>query len=304
MASGKDLKRRIASVKSTQQITKAMKMVAAARLRRAQDAIVRARPFAAAIRGVVENLVQGDEVREHHPLLEKRAVKKVNVILITSDRGLTGGFNSNLIKKAETAYRTEVKNYDKFVFTCIGKKGYEFLKMRGIPIHEYLPDFQKGMTYAKVQVVAEKLIEGYKAGEFDEIRVIFSEFRSAISQVPTMETLLPIEVDTKADTSKGPLAAPSSGGALSSASPTDFLFEPSQADILSELLPRYFKTKLYRGLLESAASNYGAQMSAMESATKNAGEMIRKLTLEYNKVRQAGITKELLEIVSGAEALK
>lgn len=134
------------------------------------------------------------------------------------------------------------------------------------------------------------MIESFKSGEFDEIRVIFSEFRSAISQVPTAETLLPIDVAAKE--------------ATTTSGPTDFLFEPSQADILSELLPRYFKTKLYRALLESAASNYGAQMSAMESATKNAGEMIRKLTLEFNKVRQAGITKELLEIVSGAEALK
>lgn len=289
MASGKDLKRRIASVKSTQQITKAMKMVAAARLRRAQEAIVRARPFAAAIRGVVENLVSGEEVREHHPLLATRTVKKVNVILITSDRGLTGGFNTNLVKRAEQLYRNESGKYEKLVFTCIGKKGYEYLRLRKIPVHEYLPDFQKGLTFARVQAEAEKLIEAYKVGEFDEIRVIFSEFRSAISQIPTTETLLPIEVEASAARAAGP---------------TDFLFEPSQEDILSQLLPRYFKTKLYRALLESVASNYGAQMSAMESATKNAGEMIRKLTQEFNRVRQAGITKELLEIVSGAEALK
>lgn len=289
MASGKDLKRRISSVKSTQQITKAMKMVAAARLRRAQDAIVKARPFAAAIRGVVENLIRNEESREHHPLLTRRDVKKVNVILITSDRGLTGGFNTNLIKKAETMYRAESGKYQKFEFTCIGKKGYEYLKLRGIPMAEYLPDFQKGLTFARVQVLADKLIESYAAGEFDEIRVIFSEFRSAISQIPQAETLLPIVVseDAGAQTAQA-----------------DFLFEPSRGEILASLLPRYFKTKLYRALLESAASNYGAQMSAMESATKNAGEMIRKLTQEFNRVRQAGITKELLEIVSGAEALK
>ena len=165
-------------------------------------------------------------------------------------------------------------------------RSHEYLNLRGIPVHEYLPDFQKGLTFARVQALAEGLIEGYQNGDFDEIRIIFSEFRSAISQVPQATTLLPIEVE------------PSGAG------PTDYLFEPNRADILSELLPRYFKTKLYWALLESAASNYGAQMSAMESATKNAGEMIRKLTLEFNKVRQAGITKELLEIVSGAEALK
>jgi F-type H+-transporting ATPase subunit gamma len=289
MASGKDLKRRIASVKSTQQITKAMKMVAAARLRRAQDAIVRARPFASAIRGVVENLVTNEEIREKHPLLARRSVKRVNVVLITSDRGLTGGFNTNLIKKAETLYRSENSKYESFTFTCIGKKGYEYLKLRNIPVSEYLPDFQKGLTFARVQVLADKLLGAYEKGEFDEIRVIFSEFRSAISQVPQAMTLLPIGLsDGEAQTNKQ----------------TYFLFEPNREEILNELLPRYFKAKLYRALLESAASNYGAQMSAMESATKNAGEMIRKLTLEFNKVRQAGITKELLEIVSGAEALK
>ncbi len=289
MASGKDLKRRITSVKSTQQITKAMKMVAAARLRRAQEAIVRARPFALAIRNVVENLVANEEVREHHPLLTKRDVKKVNVILITSDRGLTGGFNTNLVKKAEQMYRAEASKYEVFTFTCIGKKGYEYLKLRKIPVHEYLVDFQKGMNFARVQLQADKMIESYKDGEFDEIRVIFSEFKSAISQVPLAETLLPI-VLTEGE--KAPVGQ------------SDFLFEPARGEILSELLPRYFKTKLYRALLESTASNYGAQMGAMENATKNAGEMIRKLTQEFNRVRQAGITKELLEIVSGAEALK
>jgi F-type H+-transporting ATPase subunit gamma len=260
-------------------------------LRRAQEAIVRARPFASAIREVVEKLVTGEEVREHHPLLARREVKKVNVILITSDRGLTGGFNTGLVKKAEALYRAEASKYEKFEFTCIGKKGYEYLRLRKIPVREYLLDFQKGMTFARVQVLAEKQIECFEKGEFDEIRVIFSEFRSAISQVPTAETLLPIDV-----------AAPEAGTPTSG--PTDFLFEPNQAQILTQLLPRYFKTKLYRALLESVASNYGAQMSAMESATKNAGEMIRKLTQEFNRVRQAGITKELLEIVSGAEALK
>ena len=193
-------------------------------------------------------------------------------------------------EKAEAIYREEAKNYSKLAFTCIGKKGYEYLKLRNMPVHEYIPDFQKGLTFARVQALSEKLIHSYEVGEFDEIRVIFSEFRSAISQVPRCQTLLPVAVDAQEQ--------------QSAAGSIEFLFEPARADILSHLLPRYFVTKMYRALLESAASNYGAQMSAMESATKNAGEMIRKLTLEFNKVRQAGITKELLEIVSGAEALK
>ena len=291
MASGKELKRRIASVKSSQQITKAMKMVAAARLRRSQDAIMKARPFAAAIRQTVQNLIHNEEIREYHVLFSKRAVKRVNVILITSDRGLCGGFNSALQKKAEAMYRAEAANFEKFDFTCIGKKGYEFLRLRKMPVAQFLPDFQKGLTYARVQAMANDLIKEYESGVYDEIRIIYSEFRSAISQIPTAVTMLPIDLaeETKA----------SAAGAYA-----DFLYEPSRERILDELLPRYFKAKLFRGLLESAASENGARMAAMDNATKNAGDMIRKLSLAYNKVRQAGITTELLEIVSGAEALK
>lgn len=293
MASGKDLKRRIVSTKSTQQITKAMKMVAAARLRRAQDAIVKARPFAGAILQTVQNLVRIEEVRDHHPLLAKREVKKVNVVLITGDRGLSGGYNTNLNKKAEQMFRAEAGKYEKFEFTCIGKKGFEYLRLRKIPIAHHYSDFLKGVNYAKVQVVAEELLQQYLNGEVDEIRIVYSEFRSALSQVPQAVTVLPIQVNE----------APAAGEKNPTAD-VDFLYEPGREEILNALLPRYFKAKLYKAILESVASQYGAQMSAMESATKNAGEMIRKLNLEYNKVRQAGITKELLEIVSGAESLK
>jgi len=291
MATGKELKRRIASVKSSQQITKAMKMVAAARLRRSQEAVTRARPFAAAIRQTVQNLIHNEEIREYHTLLNKRDVKRVNVILITSDRGLCGGFNTALIKKAELMYRAEASKYEKFEFTCIGKKGYEYMKLRKLPVAEYYTDFQKNLSYAKVQAVANEVIDLYEKGEYDEIRVIYSEFRSAISQVPTALTLLPVDLAQETEESaKAPYV--------------DFLYEPSRERILDELLPRYFKAKLFRALLESAASENGARMSAMDNATKNAGEMIKKLTLAFNKVRQGGITTELLEIVSGAEALK
>jgi F-type H+-transporting ATPase subunit gamma len=291
MATGKELKRRIASVKSSQQITKAMKMVAAARLRRSQEAILKARPFAAAIRQTVQNLIHNEEIREFHALLTKREVKRVNVILITSDRGLCGGFNSALQKKAEAMYRADASKYEKFDFTCIGKKGYEYLRLRKIPVAEYLQDFQKNLTYARVQAVANDLISEYETGVYDEIRIIYSEFRSAVSQVPTAVTMLPVDLaeETK-ESAQNPYA--------------DYLYEPSRERILDELLPRYFKAKLFKGLLESAASENGARMAAMDNATKNAGEMIRKLSLAYNKIRQAGITTELLEIVSGAEALK
>lgn len=291
MASGKELKRRIASTKSSQQITKAMKMVAAARLRRSQEAVMRARPFAAAIRQTVQNLIHNEEIREFHTLLTKRDVKRVNVILITSDRGLCGGFNSALLKKAEQMYRADASKYEKFDFTCIGKKGYEYLNLRKVPVANYYQDFQKGLSYAKVAALANDFIESYEKGEYDEIRVIYSEFRSAISQVPQSLTLLPVDlVEETQESARAPYV--------------DFLYEPSRERILDELLPRYFKAKLFRAMLESAASENGARMSAMDSATKNAGEMIKRLTLEFNKVRQAGITKELLEIVSGAEALK
>lgn len=289
MASGKDLKRRITSVNSTRQITKAMKMVAAARLRRAQEAIVKARPFANSIRAVVGELIKDESIREHHPLLAPRKVKKVNVILVTSDRGLCGSFNTNLLKRAENMYREEKGNYEQFVFTCVGKKGFEYLTRRKIPVHKYHQEFFKGLKYPKAHAVAEEFLEQYISGEFDEIRVLFAEFRSAISQIVTVQNLLPIEVAQEANSAKGA---------------ADFVFEPSREKILDKLLPRYFIAQFYRATLESQASEHGARMAAMDNATKNAGEMIRKLTLEFNRIRQAGITKELLEIVSGAEALK
>lgn len=287
MASGKDLRRRITSVKNTQQITKAMKLVAAARLKRSQDAIMQARPYAAGIRDVVAGLARSNELREQSPLLAKREAKTVNVVLVTSDRGLCGSFNAALLKKAEQMYKAESGKYQKFVFTCIGKKGYEYLNLRKIPVQSYKQDFFRGLKAAKAYALADELMESFLSGEFDEVRMIFSEFKSAISQVPTAETLLPI--------------TPPEAGATAG---QDFLFEPSKEAVLAAIPPRYFRAQFYRGLLESVASEHGARMAAMDSATKNAGEMIKKLTQEYNRVRQAGITKELLEIVSGAEALK
>ncbi|NUM89584.1 MAG: ATP synthase F1 subunit gamma [Bdellovibrionales bacterium] len=284
MASARDLRRRIGSVKNTQQITKAMKMVAAARLRRAQDAIVRARPYAAAIKGMVANISGIQGVEELHPLLRAREVKRAVVVLITSDRGLCGGFNSNLIKRAEALYRAEK---DKVSFVTIGKRGYDYLRGRQIPVQKNYTDFFKSVSYAKVQAVSDELIEGFLSGEYDEVRVVFSEFRSAISQIPQTVSLLPIRFPQEAGKSS-----------------TEFLFEPDKRSVLADILPRYFRAKIYKAVLESQASEFGARMAAMDSATKNAGEMIRKLSLEYNKQRQAGITKELLEIVSGAEALK
>lgn len=288
MASGKELRRRIQSVKNTQQITKAMKMVSAAKLRRSQDGIVQARPYANAIREVTRLITGNPSLREGHPLLVKREVKKVCVVLITSDRGLCGGYNSNLNKRAERIYREEAKKYEKLVFACIGKRGYEFLRLRKIPVHKYYEGIQKTLSFAKASAITEELVAAFLSGEFDEIRVVYAEFKSALSQIVVQETMLPISTD-----------AESAAAAMKS----DFIFEPSQLEILNEMLPRYFKTLLFRALLEAAASEHGARMAAMDSATRNAGEVIRKLRLIYNNVRQANITKELLEITSGAEAL-
>jgi F-type H+-transporting ATPase subunit gamma len=289
MASGKELRRRIQSVKNTQQITKAMKMVSAAKLRRAQDAIVHARPYAVAIRKATQLAAANPYVREAHPLFQAKPVKKVNVILMTSDRGLCGGYNSNLCKRAEKLHREEAKGLEVFSFTCIGKRGYDFLRSRKIPVRKFYADIQKSVSFAKAAVVADEITEAFSSGEFDEIRLIFAEFRSALSQTIVVDTLLPI--------------ANTEFGELDIAAKSDFIFEPEQAEVLNDLLPRYLRTAVFRALLEGAASEHGARMAAMDSATRNAGEVIQKLKLLYNNVRQANITRELLEITAGAEAL-
>ncbi len=297
MASGKELRRRITSIKSTQQITRAMKMVSAAKLRRAQDAITAARPYAIGVRKVVTQLTKDASLSEEHPLLELRDEKKsVLTVLFTSDRGLCGGFNSNLNKKALANAKEDAFKFEKFQFACVGKKGNEFLKLRGLDVYTHYEDFQKNADLAKISALGEELTQLYLDGDFDEVRIIFSEFKSALSQIPRQQALLPISTDALEDVGEGV-------GEDASKEFADFTFEPSKEGILASLLPHYIKISLYRALLESTASEHGARMAAMDSATSNAGDVIRKLTLQYNNVRQAGITKELLEITSGAEAL-
>ena len=291
MASGKELRRRITSVKNTQQITRAMKMVSAAKLRRAQDAITQARPYAKGLKSVVQGLIANPASAEGHPLLEPREVKRVAVLIMTSDRGLCGSFNANLNKRAERMYREEAANYDEFAFYCVGKKSFEYLSRRKIPVNEHYEDLLKDASYAAVSAIGEELIAKYVAGEVDEIRLIYAEFRSALSQIVTCERLLPVDPELEEANDSGNTAQ------------TDFLFEPDQEQLLEELLPRYFKTLVYKAVLETLASEHGARMAAMDAATSNAGDVIRKLTLLYNNVRQAGITRELLEITAGAEAL-
>lgn len=291
MASGKELRRRITSVRSTQQITKAMKMVSAAKLKRAQDAITQARPYALGIRKVVGELSQDASLSEESPLFAAREVKNVLVVLYTSDRGLCGGFNSNLNKRAFALAKEAQSKGEKLSFACIGKKGFEFLKIRGLDVHKNYANFLKTANFAKISVLGDELIESFLSGEFDEIRIVFAEFKSALSQVIRTQTILPIKAESNDEEAEATTGL------------ADFTFEPSKAEILEKLLPRAVKISLHRAMLESAASEHGARMAAMDSATSNAGDVIKKLKLQYNNIRQAGITKELLEITSGAEAL-
>ena len=290
MPSAKDLRKRITSVKNTQQITKAMKMVSAAKLRRAQENILALRPYAHEVNAVISGLARTSGGELTHPLLTPRneeEAQNVLVIVVTSDRGLCGAFNGNVMKTAQRYLRTNDRKYKKLDFAFIGKKGYEFFKSR--KTGKYYADFFVGLNFAKADKLGQELIELYLSGEYDEIRFIYNEFKSAISQKVNVETLLPIRPQT--ETPATPEVALT-------------IFEPNANDILEKLLPKHFTVQVYRMLLESLAGEHGARMAAMENATKNAGEMIRKITLLYNKTRQAGITKELLEIISGTEAAK
>jgi F-type H+-transporting ATPase subunit gamma len=293
MPSLKDLRNRIASVKATRKITKAMQMVAAAKLRRAQEAALAARPYSDRMAAVLGNLSRGMEGRPDAPaLLAGRGPEQVHLLVVaTAERGLCGGFNSSIVKLArEHADRLMREGRTVKIF-CVGKKGHDQLKrLYGAFIIETL-DFRgvKQLGYAHAQAVGNRILRLFEDGQFDVCTIFFSEFKSVITQRPRALRLIPAEVpasDKAADL----------GGAIHDA-------EPDEAEILADLLPRNINVQVYRALLENAASEQGARMSAMDSATRNAGEMIDKLTLNYNRQRQAQITKELIEIISGAEAL-
>ncbi len=284
MPSLRDIKRRIKSVKNTQQITKAMKMVSAAKLRRAHEDIIAARPYAQKILEIINSLAARVSP-DAHPLLSKRAGGKIELIVITSDRGLCGGFNSSIIRKAEGFVRTTCGDAG-VTFNLIGKKVKDYFKRRDFNIRQDRPVGSGRPKYATAAEIAEEIVDAYIKETFDEAYLVYGEFKSALSQKPVIQKLLPVEP-------KG-----------TEESPTEYIYEPSQEAILADILPKYVEIQVFRALLESAASEHGARMAAMDSATKNAKEMISGLTLTYNRFRQAAITKELMEIVSGAEALK
>jgi F-type H+-transporting ATPase subunit gamma len=279
-----DIRRRLRSLRNTQQITKAMKMVAAAKLRRSQDRVIAARPYAAALREVLANV--SARVREaRHPLLAERDEKKVLLMVVAGDKGLAGAFNAN-INRAVGALLRE-KGWEKVSLLPVGKKANDFWRRRSIPIVAAYPGIFSRIEYAHAKEIAAILTEKFVSGEIDSAYVVYNEFRSIIAQVVRVERVLPI---ARTEMSAAEQAV-------------DYLFEPDPAEILARLLPRYLEFALFKVLLESAASENGARMTAMDSATKNAGELIDGLTLTYNRARQARITKELIEIVSGAAAL-
>lgn len=291
MASLKDIRMRIDSTKNTQQITKAMKLVSAAKLRKAQHNITNMRPYAVSLKNVISNIAATQKVT--HPLMLKKSnVKNVLLVVLTSDRGLCGGFNSNIIKFADKYIAENKSQFEKIDFIFIGKRGADFFARKKIKAVENITKLDKDISYNLAKGVSEKLIAHFESGEYDEIRLVYNEFKSAISQKVVCETLLPVEFEKSSFENN-----------LNQFS-TDMIFEPAPEVIIEDLLKKNFNLQVYRAMSESVASEHGARMTAMENASNNARDMISKLTLTYNKLRQEKITTELIEIVSGAESLK
>jgi len=284
MATLRDIRRRIRSVESTQKITRAMKLVAAAKLRRAQERILEARPYALKMAELLANLVA--RAGEDHPLLARRTTGRKRLVIITADKGLCGAFNSNILR-ASLAFLREGSETD-VTLVVVGKKARDFYRRRQWSVKSEMLGFFDRLAYSHAQELSGQLMQDYLAGEVDEVHLIYNEFRSVAVQRVRRERLLPIEAAEAKDGEAG----------------GDYIYEPSPEAILAALLPRHVTTQVFRALMESVAGEYGARMTAMEAATKNAKEMIEVLTIQYNKARQERITKELLDIVGGAEALR
>jgi F-type H+-transporting ATPase subunit gamma len=290
MATLRDIRRRIRSVQSTQKITRAMKLVAAAKLRRAQERILAARPYANKMAELLGNLVgaTGGEGAAH-PLLEQHEGPRRQLVVITSDRGLAGAFNSNILRRAMEVLRESSSPTD-LTLVVVGRKARDFYRRRPWTIKRDMIGFWDRLAYSHAQELADFFMQQYLDGEVDEVHLIYNEFRSVAVQRPVRQQLLPIP------------RAEAAGGDGAEA-PVDYIYEPSPQAILGDLLPRHVRMQVFRALMESLAGEYGARMTAMEAATKNAKDMIDVLTIQYNKARQEKITKELLDIVGGAEAL-
>ncbi|WP_274362457.1 ATP synthase F1 subunit gamma [Paenibacillus thermotolerans] len=285
MAKGmRDIKRQIKGYQNTKQITKAMEMIAASRLKRAQDAAQSARPYADKLREVIASVASaGGGVK--HPMLEKRPIKRTGYLVITSDRGLAGGYNANLLRKLSLMLREKHRSADEYELYVVGRKGRDYFLRRNMPVVAQttgLPDFPR---FSDIKEVASAAVNAYETGTIDELVLVYNEFKSAISQTPVDKTLLPLGEVTSASGAKA-----------------SYEFEPSPEAVLEHILPRYAETMVYSAVLEGKASEFGARMTAMSSATKNATKLISSLTLQYNRARQASITQEITEIVAGANA--
>ncbi len=289
MPSLKAIRNRIKSVKNTQKITRAMKLVAAAKLKRAQDAVVASRPYAVRLRAVVASLA-GSVDPELYPLFRTTATpKRCLLIPMTSDRGLAGAFNSSVFRRTEAFLRDHKDSYEEIGVSPIGRKGREYFRRRGTPVYTELRDLMSGPNRGSAQAVAAELSRLFTTGEVDEVYLIFNEFKSALTQTVLVEPLLPLSADKLAG---------------QGASTTEMKYEPNREELLGKLLPRFVQSNVLRALLESQASELGARMTAMDNASKNAAEIIGTMTLVMNRARQAIITTELMEITSGAESLK
>ena len=291
MASLDDLKKRIASVKSTQKITKAMKMVAAAKLRRAQENAEKGRPYSEKMNNIILNLSGGISDKESAPkLLIGTGEEKIHLcIVMTSDRGLCGGFNSNIIKKAKSYFKKILDDNKTLKIITVGSKGYDQLKRtyKDYIIEKISFKESKNINYFDADKVGKIIIDRFEKKEFDVCTIFYNQFKNVITQIPQEQQIIPL----KASESEG------------SSSDDNYEFEPDEDEILNNLLPKNISTQIFKAMLENSASEQGSRMSAMDNATRNAGEMVDKLTIQYNRSRQAAITKELIEIISGAESL-
>ena len=287
----KEVRSRIKSVQSTQQITKAMKMVSAAKLRRAQDSITQMRPYAKKLQEMLSNIVSSIEGEMMLALADERAIEKVLLIVITSDRGLCGGYNANIAKLTKLIvaekYEAQFKKGNVEIWN-IGKKGFEALTKAGYKTNATYKDIYLNLNFESVQIAAQAAMKAFENKEFDAVEIIYSEFKNAATQAFKAEQFLPI-----------PKVA-----SLESKKKTDFIFEPAKEELIAELMPKILNTQLYKAVLDGNASEHGARMTAMDKASENANELLKSLKISYNRARQAAITTELTEIVSGAAALQ
>jgi F-type H+-transporting ATPase subunit gamma len=311
MPSLKAIRKRITSVKNTRKITRALKLVSTAKLRRAQDALIAARPYASALSRVVGEL-SGVAGADSHKLFDERPLVKAAIVVVASDRGQAGAFNANVVKAVERYAANELSGASEVSLRIIGKKGNQYFARRRATVTSFDPAPTGATALELARETANRVIDDFLAGKVDRVFVVYNEFRSAISQITRVKQILPVvpekvpEAATPAtkEAATKTTALATTGAGAPGGDQGDFLYEPSKQELLNRLVPLYVQIQLYRAALESIAAFFAAQMTAMENATKNAGEMITKLTLSYNRARQAAITKELLEIIGGAEALK